>query len=61
MADIIERKPNESWRECVARHGRSVGLENEVVDAFDYECAHGRNSSDAARFVLLTEFEIEVL
>lgn len=61
MHDIIERRPNESWRDCVARHGRSVGLESEVINAFDYECCHGRNPSDAARFVLLTEFEIEVL
>lgn len=59
--EVINRRKDETWRECVARHGRSVNLETEVVEAFDYECSHGRHPSDAARFVLLTEFEIEVL
>lgn len=54
--EIIRRKENESWRECVARIARQGGVEREAIKAFDYECRHGRSESDAARFVLVEEF-----
>lgn len=61
MSDVIPRRPGESWREVVARLARDHGVEREAIDAFDYEIRHGRSQSDAARFVLMVEFEIEVI
>lgn len=48
MALGIRRRPDESWRDCVARVAGKEGLKEECLAHFDADVATGTEPSQAA-------------
>lgn len=57
MSLRVRRKPNETWRECVARVGGAEGLQAECLDAFDWMIAQEHIDEGQAAWCALNEWD----